>query len=579
MRVDANELALPEGDEIRSLSGEDLDAYEAAAAAEINTMFESDNVTSEHVERGTQLADNIDRVRTERTRRGAEAQQNAETKAKILERVAAGAKPVTATVDTPVAAAAAATVTDAPKPQGGVTTALRELGGLDGPKRNLNPTLRGQRRALTTSDVDLGRAQSLSKIGDAPAREMSVLSLMSDVPGYAQGTEIPTMAQLTKAMIAKARTMTVTSDGVGHRTPVAQLQKKFTYNVDSETMDMDTMSAIIESAVDPAVLIAAGGWCSPHEISYDFYNIVCSDGTWDAPRIGIRRGGLQWPVSPSFGDISALPGVVWTWTNTMDIAAATGTAQSGTKPCVRVPCPSYNDATLACDGMCVTVGNLTNDAFPELIQNHLRLVEAIHYHYVNTRRIAAMVAGSTSVTGTGTDVSSSWGLLNSAAFYRRHFIEKYNMCDDAIVEGVYPRFAKDKMRADFAMRTGISDWQCVTDSMLADWFDCRNIRTQFISDWQVRATGQPGAASTPSNWNATTQYAIYPAGTWAIGEGMTLDLGVVRDSVLNSTNDFTAAWMEECWLLAKIGHESLVVSVDDCVNGISGAASASGCNV
>ena len=572
--MDGNELILPQGDEIRSLSGEDLDAFEAGATAEIDTMFEGDHVTSDHVERGRSLASEIDRVRTERVRREAEAQQNMEERDRIIAQVKGdGGK---ATGQQPVAAGAQST--DAPK-TGGVTTALRDLGGLDGPKRSLNPTLRGQKRTMTTSDVDLGRAQSFSKIGDAPERGMSVLSLMSDIPGYAQGTEIPSMANLTKAMIAKARTMTVTSDGVGHRTPVAQLQRKFTYNVDNETMDMDMMSAIIESAVDPAVLISAGGWCSPHEISYDFYNIVCSDGTWDAPRIGIRRGGLQWPVSPSFGDIAALPGVVWTWTNTQDIAAATGTAQSGTKPCVRVPCPAYNDETLACDGMCVTVGNLTNDAFPELIQNHLRLVEAIHYHYVNTRRIQAMLAGSTAITGSGSDVSSSWGLLNSTAFYRRHLVEKYNMCDDAVIEAVFPRFAKDKIRADMSMRTGVSDWQCVSDSMIADWFDCRNIRTQFVTDYQTRGTGQPGAATTPSTWPTNTQYAMYPAGTWAIGEGMTLDLGVVRDSVLNATNDFTAAWMEECWLLAKIGHESLAISVDDCVNGISGAASATGCNV
>jgi len=348
-----------------------------------------------------------------------------------------------------------------------------------------------------------------------------------------------------------------------------------------EKMSLDQMSEILEIATDPASLVAAGGWCAPHEISYDFYNIVCSDGTLDLPTIGINRGGIQWPTSPSFGDISALAGVVWTWTNTQDVAAVTGTAQSGTKPCVRVPCPAYNDATLACDGMCVTVGNLTQDAFPELIQNHLRLVEAIHYHYMNTRLIQQMVlpANSTAVTLTGSDVSSSWGLLNAAAFERRDLIEKYQMCDDAVVEAVFPRFARDKMRADFAMRTGISDWQCVTDSMLADWFDCRNVRTQFVADWQVRGTGQPGAATPPTLWGTNTQFMIYPAGTFVRGQGMTLDLGVVRDSVLNATNDHTAAWMEECWLLAKIGHESRLVTVDDCVNGISGAASATACNV
>lgn len=572
--MDENELVLPEGDEIRSLSPEDLDAFEAGATAEIDTMFNGDNVTSEHVGRGTALADGIDRVRAERTRRGVEATQNAETRDKILARVKGG---TAASADTETTA-----TETAPEPvkKGGVTAALRELGGLDGPKRDLNPSLRGRNRALTTSEVDLGRAQSLSKIGDAPDRGMSVLVSSSDIPGFTQGGLIPDMGALTQAMIAKARTMGVTSNGVGQRVPVAQLQRQFRHRMD-EKMSLDQMSEIMELATDPASLVAAGGWCSPHEISYDFYNIVCQDGTLDLPTIGINRGGIQWPTSPSFGDISALPGVVWTWTNTQDIAAATGTAQSGVKPCVRVPCPAYNDATLACDGMCVTVGNLTNDAFPELIQNHLRLVEAIHYHYMNTRLIAQMIlpANSTAVTTTGTDVSSSWGLLNSAALQRRDLIEKYAMCDDAVVETVYPRFAKDKIRADLSMRTGVSDWQCVSDSMIADWFDCRNIRTQWVTDWQVRGANQIGNTTPQTNWQTNTQYMIYPAGTFVRGQGMTLDLGVVRDSVLNETNDFTAAWMEECWLLAKVGHESRVVTVDDCVNGISGAASATGCNV
>lgn len=575
--MDENELVLPEGDEIRSLSAEDLDAYETAAHAEVDQMFSSENVTSEHVERGSFLAGEVDRVRAERSRRETEATQNAASRDAIMARlkggeVAALVEPAAPAVDEPAAE------TPAPKKQGGVKAALRELGGLDGPKHSLNPSLRGVKRALTTSDVDLGRAQSLSKIGEAPERNMPVLVASADIPGFTHNGNIPDMAALAKAMSSKARTMAITSDGVGQRVPVAQLQREFRYTL-GEKMSLQDMSEVIDVASDPAALIAAGGWCSPHEISYDFYNIVCQDGTYDLPTIGINRGGIQWPTSPSYGDIAALPGVVWTWTNTMDIAAATGTAQSGVKPCVRVPCPAYNDATLACDGMCVTVGNLTQDAFPELIQNHLRLVEAIHYHYMNMRLIAAVVADSTAVTTTGSDVSSSWGLLNSATFERRDLIEKYNMCDDAIIEAVYPRFAKDKMKSDFAMRTGIDSWQAVTDGMLADWFDARNIRTQFIADWQVRASGQPGASVKPTTWATNTQYLMYPAGTWVRGQGMTLDLGVVRDSVLNATNDFTAAWMEECWLLAKIGHESRIVTVDDCVNGISGAASATGCNV
>jgi hypothetical protein len=348
-----------------------------------------------------------------------------------------------------------------------------------------------------------------------------------------------------------------------------------------EKMTLDQMSELMEIAVDPSVLVAAGGWCAPHEISYDFYNIVCSDGTLDLRRSASTAAASSGPrrrrsVTSRRSPVSPGPGLTRRMSRPSPVPRS-----PAPRPCVRVQCPAYNDATLACDGMCVTVGNLTNDAFPELIQNHLRLVEAIHYHYMNTRLIQQMVlpANSTAVTTAGSDVSSSWGLLNSAAFQRRDLIEKYQMCDDAIMEAVFPRFAKDKIRADMSMRTGVDSWQAVSDSMIADWFDARNIRTQFVSDWQVRASGQPGASTRPTNWAVNTQYMMYPAGTFVRGQGMTLDLGVVRDSVLNATNDYTAAWMEECWLLAKIGHESRLVTVDDCVNGISGAASASACNV
>lgn len=572
--MEENEFVLPEGDGIHDLAAEDLDAYENAALGEIDSLFDSDTVTRDAVDRGKHLETEIGRVRVERTRREAEAAQLQEERDGLIGRLrgekneAAGEKEV---------------VTASKQVGGGATTALRDFGGISGPKRSLNRELRGEKRAATTSieDISLGRAQKFAKNSNAPDREMPVLVASADIPGFTQGGQLRDVDALVRAMHARARTLPV-SHGNGQRVPVAQLQRRFTHTMGAQ-MNLDEMSRILEMATDPAVLLAAGGWCSPHEISYDFYNIVCIDGMVDLPTLGINRGGLSWPVSPSYGDISALPGVVWTWTETQDIAAVTGTAQSGTKPCVRVPCPDYNDATLDCDGMCVTVGNLTSDAFPELIANHLRLVEAIHAHYMNTRLIQQLVStdNSTAVTITGSDRSASWGLVNSAAQQRRDMIEKYAMCDDAIFEAIFPRFGKDMIKNDIAARNNLdfSDGMCISDSDLANWFDCRNIRTQWVADWQVRTTGAPGATDPNTGWpSAALQYLIFPAGTFARGQGMTLDLGVVRDSTLNETNDYTAAWMEECWLLAKIGHESRLVTADVCVNGAAGQAT-SGCQI
>jgi hypothetical protein len=118
---------------------------------------------------------------------------------------------------------------------------------------------------------------------------------------------------------------------------------------------------------------------------------------------------------------------------------------------------------------------------------------------------------------------------------------------------------------------------CVPDAQIAQWFDCRNIRVQFVDDFQVRAAGQPGAATPITRYPSIVNGLLYAAGTVARGNGMSLDLGVVRDSTLNAENDFTAAWMEECHLIAKFGHEVRNYQINICPDGNTGAASGTAC--
>jgi hypothetical protein len=584
-----NELALPDGDGIRALSDQDLEAFETSAVAAVDARLAGETITADDVTWATGVEAQIERVTAERTRRAADAAAPAAA-ADIRARLAARTTPNPAdgnTGDDPGGQSVEGELLTADgRPVGGARAVHTQFGGLSGPKYRLNDTLRGKGRNanLVNDPLTAGggslltRAQQFAKVSDAEKRtDLSVLTASADIPGFTQGGHIDSMDNLVRAMVQRARTLPV-SKGNGQRVPVAQAQRKYTHTIDHRA-DLAQITDIMAMATDPALLVAAGGWCAALEVIWDLYNIVCTDGAIDIPIIGTPRGGLSWPVSPSFGDISALPGVVWTWTNTMDVAAATGTGQSGIKPCVRVPCPDYTQAVNDCDGVCVTVGNLTSDAFPELIANHLRLVEAIHAHYMNNRLILQMAAAGTPVNTGQTDGPAAVDTLNVSAFYRRHLIEKYAMCDTAIIEGVYPRFQKDMMKNDLRFTGAVSpsDTFCVSDEMLADWLDCAGIRAQFVADWQVRATGFPGAATAPTAWPATPQFMLYPAGTYAKLQGMTLDLGVVRDSTLNETNDHTAAWFEECWSLAKIGHESLTVTLDTCVNGSRGALDQTAC--
>lgn len=407
-------------------------------------------------------------------------------------------------------------------------------------------------------------------------RSEPVIVASADVPGFTQGGQLENIGSLAEAMHKRARMLPTSNTGNPNVYPVASLQREFTFTLD-ENATPKQMNEVLTAAADEEILMAAGGWCAPSEISYDFFNIVCEDGMIDLPTVGLNRGGVQYPTSPSFGDLAENADIVWTWTEQDDIDAET--SASVFKPCVRVECPEFIDRRADCDGFCVTAGNLIDYAYPELIANWLRLVMAIRAKATNARIIDLMLNGggsgdaisaSIAVDHTGLLGATTSALLTSIELSITDYREKFSMCGDAILEVVMPRWANAVIRADLANRDGI-DVFAVSNGMIADWFNLRGARVQFVGDWQVRDAGEPGAATALTDWPLTMDYMVYAPGTFVRGNGMSLDLGVVRDSVLNATNDHTAAWAEDCYALLKPGHESRVVTVDICGSGEIGA--------
>lgn len=412
-------------------------------------------------------------------------------------------------------------------------------------------------------------------------RSEAVIVASADVPGFTQGGRVENIYDLAKAMHARARMLPVSKTGNPNMYPVAALQREFNFTLNENSTPKE-INAVLTAATDIDILTAAGGWCAPSEISYDFFNIVCEDGMIDLPTVGLNRGGVQYPTSPSFGDLVSIDDIVWSWTEQDDIDALT--SDSVFKPCVRVECPSFIDRRADCHGFCVTAGNLVDYAYPELIANWLRLVFAIRAKATNAGIIDIMLNGggsgdaisaSVAVDHTGLLGATTSMLLQSIELSITDYREKFSMCADAVLEVVLPRWANAVVRADLANRDGI-DVFGVTNGMIADWFNLRGARVQFVGDWQVRETGEagtatPGGATPLEQWPDTMDYMVFAPGTFVRGNGMSLDLGVTRDSVLNATNDHTAAWAEECFAILKPGHESRVVTVALCPSGEIGA--------
>jgi hypothetical protein len=449
---------------------------------------------------------------------------------------------------------------------GGATTRPREKG-----TRGLNVPL--SEVAIRQPESATGRV-----IGQ---RQESVLVASADIPEFAVGSRLDDMDHLVAAMQSRARALPILRRGDDTtKYPIASLQRSFKHTLDPNSTP-DQVNDVMKDVTDVAGLVAAGGWCSPSEINYDFYNIVAVDGILDLPTVGINRGGMRWPVSPSFGDLVG-NAAMWSWSETQDIAAVTGTAQSGTKTCARVPCPSFNEARLGCDGLCLTVGNLTEDAYPELIANHTRLLFAAHAHKMNAKRILQLFTNSATITGTFGSagagvVSPVLGALELSAIDYR---EKYAMADGAVLEVILPRWLRAVMRSDLRKRTRENtSMLSLTDAALMALFDAIGIRVQWVGDWQTRSTGYFGTSTVLTSWPTTVQFMMYAPGTWVMGQGLRLDLGVIRDSILNSTNDHTAEWMEECWLIAQIGHESRRGVINICPDGTVGASDLTACDV
>jgi len=559
--------------DLTALTAEELAALDTQASAEFDSIYDSD---TPDLERASVLRDGIAGVREVQASREAAAveqrQQLDEMRAQVHPAPAEPA-PADAALDqtaatpadpAPVAVTAAVATTQA---RGGdVATRVAAGQTLPTAPRQLNPTL-GQIQAAQTRDgAGLARPNA------------GVLIASADIPGVALGAELDGYDALVAAISSRARSIPVTSRGFdAPMYPVATLPQRFTYNMSIDDRP-EKIDEILQAAANPDALVAAGGWCAPSQISYDFFNIVCEDGVLDLPTVGIQRGGLRWPTSASYGDIT---GNYWSWTETQDVAAATGTAQSGTKTCIRVPCPAYNEARLGCNGLCITVGNLTEDAFPESIANYTRLTMAGFTHYLNNLRILNLVGQSVSITGFGAVGSGLVApVLGSVELSAIDYREKYGMCYDAVLEVVLPRWLRGAMRADLRKRTnGEMDFLAVTDAQLMNMFDLMNVRVQWVGDWQVRTTGLPGASTPITLWPTSVQFMIYAPGTFVLGRGLQLNLGVVRDSVLNATNDHTAEWMEESWLIAKPGHESRVCTVAICPDGTTGAADLTACGV
>lgn len=394
----------------------------------------------------------------------------------------------------------------------------------------------------------------------------------SDLKGITAGAEFSSMSEVAQALLTRKHGMGRTTGGDGEQALVASIQTSFPDSRQLNSNDVEGNRSKINAVTSPEAIVAAGGLTAPVETSWDIFELgeTSVRPVRDALAVfGADRGGLRFLTPPVLSD---LEGAVSLWTMQDDIDASTPEGPNPVKPCIRVA--AGQEVTVYTDAipLCLTFGNLGARAYPELVQRHTELGMIQHARYSEIRLLTRIGALSTAVTadselGAARDIFVQ--LEQAASAYR----SRYRLDPKAPLRVLFPEWFKNALRADLTKQLpgdGRDGTFNLAEAEINRWFSTRNINVSWFLDGETGQVFGEQTAGALLSFPSTVIWYLFSEGTFVFLDGGTLDLGLVRDSTLNGTNDYKI-FLETFEGVAKVGVESLRVTSNLAIKGSSSA--------
>lgn len=366
-------------------------------------------------------------------------------------------------------------------------------------------------------------------------------------------------ADVAAAIVRKRQTTAFSNVPAGvsdERVPIATGMKDISVQLGHDAVE--NFSVLERSREEYSSLVASGSFCTPLTPLYDFY----------------RLAEAQTPVEDGLNVVGAQRGGIRFITGVCDVSvAASGLGTNADpKPCVHIDCPTVQEETVDAISQCVEFGNLQYRTFPEQVENFLEDLavafasrkEVYYLDFINTNSTA-----TTSAIAYGASRALLWDWTVAAVRYRK----RRGMPRGATVQLVTPDWALDAVRLDMALEANKNFWEisdaqalkAISDAGLDPiWYNDAPTAHSTGADNQ-KVNGAQGAG-TLLGWPGVAVSYLFAPGTFVRLDGGTLDVGLVRDSTLNKTNDLQL-FMEEWVGMAMLGCESVKVVSDICVNG------------
>lgn len=359
-----------------------------------------------------------------------------------------------------------------------------------------------------------------------------------------------TLANAMKVTATRRGKPSKSSSGVEERILIAAAQFPFpeerTLVPGDYEQNADKLQAVIPDYVpglngrfgknNPEALVASGGLCAPLEPIYRMPNFASQARPVREALASFRadRGGVNVPTATYIADITT---AITTIEESEDALGGT----FATKSCQDMTCPAYTEVAVTIISHCREYGNLNAMAWPEKIAHENDLTMAAHARTAETYLLDRIKAQSLAVTvaALGTQMNAYASVANAILKAAASIRYNLRMAPGARFRALLPSWVGDLLAADNALWQ--FDGQKAQAALTAD-LQKYGVSISYYLDSPSTGTSQAFsaevAASAVDDFPDDIQAALYPEGAFIHVDSGSLELGLVRDSTLNSTNDF-----------------------------------------
>lgn len=315
------------------------------------------------------------------------------------------------------------------------------------------------------------------------------------------------------------------------------------YPEDSQFVNDRKVEALVAAAEDPASwtdeIVASGGFCAPTEALYDLEQISTAarplrDGL---PDFRADRGGIRFTPPPDLGDVlvDQSGGAVGEWSN------ATDTNPGGaTKSCQTVTCQAVTEVLTRAIYRCLGFGNFQSRAYPENVQAWVLNAASAWARKSEQEALDDISANSTPVTTTKL-IGAMPDLLAMIIQLRAGEVNRQRMGPRDRLRVLLPAWVVDLFAVDGLRRMPGDGFKVYSEGDVRGLLAAAGVNATFYIDQRTggdQIFGAQGAGNDLKDFPDVVEWFAFHEGAHTYLDGGELDLGLVRDSTLNNTNDY-----------------------------------------